>query len=515
MKEYLFRVEGVNLNPTVYDTSDISTIRGGGFYLLSRVGALGRQYGDNLITEGASSAVFLIATEKPDKVRWEMLQFLYGENQDIGTPISEMMFLVEYLENKGAFPELMAKLMGKVRLSQMQTPSLRLFPNSLASGIDVDKQPMGFDELNRVLPAHGRDKTKEKNLSEFTLNRRAQGKDLRGRIYKELLSGEMEGIRDYEFTDSLEELSKDDKQGNLNGKIAYIYIDGNKFGRLQRNFTTNQLREYDMKLKGFKKKFLAAILELVRWNKSFRTHDNKVRLETLLWGGDELKLVVPACLGWKVSSQFYELAETLDMKIKTKIEGREKVCELTYAMGLVFAHHKNPIRNIDQIAVELAETVKKELPTHENIKHPAYNRKIGNRMYYAVLESLETLPSDYPTFAKSRYGTDIGHQALTLVDIKALGEFARLLGEHFSRSRIHSIAQFSSVDTSGEYRETLQRGFDICEATEKDKEKLIQAIEKMTGTAIVNGLVKEGSVSQIYRWRQVAELWDYLTWKEK
>jgi hypothetical protein len=33
MHKFLFRAEAVNLMPTVYDTSDISTIRGGGFYL--------------------------------------------------------------------------------------------------------------------------------------------------------------------------------------------------------------------------------------------------------------------------------------------------------------------------------------------------------------------------------------------------------------------------------------------------------------------------------------------------
>jgi len=514
MKEYLFRVEGVNLNHTVYDTSDISTIRGGGFYLLSRVGALARKYSEYLITEGASTAVFKVTTENPEEFRQGMLRFLYGMNPDVGELIPEMMFLVEHLENRGSFPELMAQLMGKIRLTQIQSPSLRLFPDSLKPSREAKMKPMGFDALNRVLPANVSDERKG-NLSRFTHQRRGQGIILRERIYRELLAKEMGTIGDYEFTTNLQHLSKDDLQGNLSGKIAFIYMDGNKFGRLQRDFTMSQLCNYDTKIQDLKKKFLAAILRLSKENKSFFSHDRQVRLETLLWGGDELKLVVPAWLGWKVASLFYDLAEAEDMQIAAKIDDKEIICELTYAMGLVFANHNNPIRNVDQIAVDLADAVKTDLSTNKAFEYPAYNRKAGNRMYYAVLESFETLPSNYQTFVQSRYGREYAHQALSPEDIKSLSEFGELLDEYFSRSCLHSIAHACSADTAGEYHDALQRGLDICEADDKGKAKLIRAIENVTGTVIVNGVVKKGGISRIYRWRQVAELWDYLTWKEK
>ncbi|MDM8539457.1 hypothetical protein QUF90_00075 [Desulfococcaceae bacterium HSG9] len=512
MTEYFFRAEGVNLSPTVYDTSDISTIRGAGFYLLTRVGALARKYKQQLITEGASSAVFAITTENPDAVRQEMLCFLY-KDKTTGSPIREMMFLVEFIENTGDIPKLMAKLLGKIRMAQMQTASFRLFRKTLKSGYFNNGKIMGFDALNRVLPAH--QDTIKGGLSDFTHSRREQGKALRDEIYKELLADVKTSVPDYPVTNSLQVLAEDDKQGNLSGKIAYIYIDGNKFGALQQDFSVKQFREYDIKLQGFKKKFLAGILELVIENKSFLTTDHRVRLETLLWGGDELKLIVPAWMGWKVASLFFRLAESDEMKMETKINNENITCDLTYAMGLVFAHRNNPVRNIGQIAEELAETVKKELSEYKEFKYPAYTRASGNRMHYAVLESLESFPSDYADFIDSYYSQqDSRKLSLSPSEMDQLKAFAELCEEYFSHSSVHKIARTCSEKPGNEYYEALQRALDVCEADGKGRKKLTAAIEDVTGTVFVNEQIKKGSARKNIKWRQIAELWDYLKWKE-
>ena len=273
MSKYLFRAEAVNLNPTVYDTADISTIRGGGFYLLSRVNALAQstQYKDCLITEGASTAVFDIDTDKPEQVREDILKFLY-ESHDHSEPIKEMMFLVAYLEKQGDFPELMARLMGKIRVSQMQTACVRLFPETFKPSPKAIEHKKQFDQFNQVLPAHktAHKGNEKKHISKFTYYRRQQGSKLRQNIYKQLLKDVPDmNINDYDFTNELEELSQDENQGNLNGKIAYIYIDGNKFGKLQKKFAIKQFKAFDDQLQGFKQKLLAAILRLCRSHASF------------------------------------------------------------------------------------------------------------------------------------------------------------------------------------------------------------------------------------------------------
>ena len=504
MKQYLFRTEAVNLWPTVYDTSDISTIRGGGFYLLDRVRSLAQDsdFKENVITEGASTAVFEIESDNdPADIRNKMLAYLYdGENA-----IREMMFLVEYIENKGKFPELMAKLQGKIRTAQMQTPSIRIFSETLKpkSGTNPETgKQWTYDTLNRTLPAYKQDKLKGP-ISGFTYSRREQGKTLRKRIYERLLRDQDVSVEDYGFTDELEVLCNDPKQGNLNGKIAFIYIDGNKFGKLQRNFSKEELKRYDALLDGFKKRLLAGIINLAREDKSFMK-DNKIRLETLLWGGDEIKLIVPAWMGWKAALRFYEVADEMNMKMGEK--------ELTYAMGLVFAHHKNPIRNVSEIAEDMAQTVKDGLSSDQ-----AYQRSHGNRVHYAVLESLETLPKGYGQFAKDFYRVAPQELSLSPNEMRGLRDFAKSLDASFSRSKIYSVAQAWVSDSDKKdkkdkgYAEALQRGLDVCEVSAKKKEKLVHEIETITGTAFDEDKnVLEAKPEKGYRWLQVAELWDYL-----
>ncbi len=486
MAQYLFRVEAVNLATTIYDTSDISTIRGGGFYLLNRVHQLAARSGYQLITEGASTAVFKVDTNNPEKEKQGLLDSLYNGVSSI----KEMMFLVEYIEYGNNFQEALAKLMGKLRLAQMRSPCIRVFEDTLKPN-----GTMRFDEFNRVLPAHVHDNSKDKDISNFTYQRREQGKTLRQKIYAEMLKNSSISFAGYDFTDSLEELSSDPDQGNLSGKIAYIYVDGNKFGALQKEFSEEDFQDYDQKLQGFKRDFLSSILGLPANDPSFLA-GGKVRLETLLWGGDELKLIVPAWLGWKVASLFFSLANDPKMVMSRK--------DLTYAMGLVFAHHNNPIRNITRIAEELVHAVK------GGISDP-YKRDSGDRMGCLVLESLETLPASYETFCRDYYKTGPDKVTFSPGDMKAMQEFAALLKEGFPRSRVFKIAAAWARGNDTSYAELLDDGLDAYEGNTTQKNNLINAIQNVTQTDFINGKTQKTRAPGGYRWLQMAELFDYLT----
>ena len=506
MGNYLFRAEAVNLTPTVYDTSDISAIRGSGFYLLNRIHRLAENdnFREYLITEGASAAVFKINTDDPVSVRNNILEFLYGE-LDGEQPFKEMMFLVEYLkfDKKDNFREAMAGLMGKLRLSQMQSPTVRIFQNTLKPG-----KGMTFDGLNRVLPAHTYDNIKEVNISDFTHKRKNQGKPLRKAIYKDLLRNKEDlHLNDYDFTDSLEELSVDPAQGNLSGKIAYIHIDGNKFGALQSGFSEVDFREYDLKLQGFKKEFLSGILKLVRENRSFLSGKNKVRLETLLWGGDELKLVVPAWLGWKTAQLFFKLLWDDSKNMKMKLKGTEY--DLTYAMGLVLSHHKNPIRNISAIGEELVSSVKDSLSSDT-----VYKRAEGDRMYFMVLESLETLQGKYSGFCREYYGTESSELMLSPKGVREMQVIAKLLNRAFPRSRVYRIAAAWRANDSGSYTKLLADGLSSYAGPKEDRVRLAEQIKSFTGTAFDGEKPETTRARAGYRWLQLAELWDYLVWEE-
>ncbi|OGR26975.1 MAG: hypothetical protein A2277_19880 [Desulfobacterales bacterium RIFOXYA12_FULL_46_15] len=524
MTFYFFRAEAVNMTPTVYDTSDISTIRGAGFYLLDRIHTLSRdpEFHDGLITEGASAAVFQFDTDAPKDIRKKMLALLYSDlekkdrsgNSLKNPAIQGMTFLVEFMEHKSTFQKTMAALQGKIRVSQMQNPTIRIFPETLiSSGQSEEGKDLTFDALNRVLPAHETDGNKGA-LSRFTKIRRDQGIKLRKKIYGDLLKGHDIPEKELNFTNDLETLSRG--QGNLNGKIAYIYIDGNKFGKLQSALDQEALKEFDTVLDDFKKKFLACLIQYAIKTPAFRApgkYNDLIRLETLLWGGDEIKLIVPAWLGWTVATLFFKTASDLSLGFQDQ--------GLTFAMGMVLAHHTNPIQNLDDMAGLLVDAVKDGIKAGSPNDHPQYDRARGDRMHYAVLESLETLPQkDFQRFTEKQYQTSSRDMALNLETMKALQNFIRILkAAGFSRSRIHKIAtawlKEKNKGEAFEYKESLQRGLDLCQADEDLKTDLYHHISNITGTGInetgISSLIPERG----FRWLQIAELWDYLVWEEE
>lgn len=524
MTVYFFRAEAANMTPTMYDTSDISTIRGAGFYLLDRIHSLSREieFQSGLVTEGASAAVFKFNTDNPGAIREKMLTFLYNnfEKQDISGKqvksrvLPEMTFIVEFIEHKNSFQETMAELQGKIRVSQMQNPTIRIFPETLtSSGKSKDGKTRTFDALNRVLPARETD-TKKGEVSEFTKARRREGIYLRRKIYSELLEKHDIPETMLKFTDNLEELSKDPAQGNLNGKIAYIYIDGNKFGKLQGSLDEKALKEFDTALDTFKKEFLFRLIQYALENTNFLFNgngNNSIRLETLLWGGDEIKLIVPAWLGWTVANLFFQTASDLDLKFENK--------DLTYAMGMVLTHHKNPIRNIDEVAGMLVSSAKAGLKSKDEQAAPQYKRVWGDKMHYIVLESLETLPQkDYQTFTKKQYKARSCDLALSPGDMNTILNFTiALKNAEFSRSRIHKIAKAWLKKTfneeQSEYSLSLQRGLDLCNINKTQKDDLFTFISNVTGTTINESKIPSEIPEMGFRWLQIAELWDYIARK--
>ena len=97
-----------------------------------------------------------------------------------------------------------------------------------------------------------------------------------------------------------------------------------------------------------------------------------MRIETLLWGGDELIWVVPAWLGWNALCLFYQQA-------KTHIKFRGGT--LKHAAGLVFCHHNAPIHRVKSLAHDLAELAKEQ------------NRD-SNLIAYQVLKSFDHVGMD-------------------------------------------------------------------------------------------------------------------------
>lgn len=172
------------------------------------------------------------------------------------------------------------------------------------------------------------------------------------------------------FASSFEDIVDDPPKGlppNVAGKIAVVHLDGNGFGALRGEVHKRGGDEVVGRLSAdLQRKRGRLLARLLLWMLSPQMPtmrivkkasdepdepNERVRFETLLWGGDEMCFVLPAWHGW----QF--IGEIVD-EIGTWRVIDEPNRPLTYAIGMVFASAKTPIRDLRRAAADLSEAAK-------------------------------------------------------------------------------------------------------------------------------------------------------------
>lgn len=189
----------------------------------------------------------------------------------------------------------------------------------------------------------------------------------------------------------------------LEGKMAVFYADGNKFARIAWSCeNSTDLTKWDDYIKDQRKKLLAGIVTRANEYEHWKTPPigngpnagkRKIRLEILLWGGDELIFVVPGWCGIEFAQLFFEA--TKHMKYPRSEDGKSAAAEaddLTHACGMVFCHHQAPISGISKLAKKLADAVKK-----------SSDQKQENLLNWMVLESFDHAQADLDDLKKARY----------------------------------------------------------------------------------------------------------------
>ena len=172
---------------------------------------------------------------------------------------------------------------------------------------------------------------------------------------------------DLGFASSFEDIVADPPKGlppNVAGKLAVVHIDGNGFGALRGEVHKRGGDEAvgrlsaDLELK--RGRLLARLLSwmlaaerptmrIVR--KAKDEPDERLRFETLLWGGDEMCFVLPAWHGWDCIGEIED-----EIGAWRVIDEPDRA--LTCAVGMVFASAKTPIRDLRRAADHLAEAAK-------------------------------------------------------------------------------------------------------------------------------------------------------------
>ncbi|MEE8587684.1 MAG: hypothetical protein V3T83_22840 [Acidobacteriota bacterium] len=263
-----------------------------------------------------------------------------------------------------------------------------------------------------------------------------------------------------------------------------IYLDGNQFGRLKSKHCkrADLQAEFDLAVQRCRRKALQGLLEKIDSEDGWRIEINGealCRLETLLWGGDELIWVVPAWKGWDALASFYAASKDCAF-------GGER---LTHAGSLVFCSHKAPIHRITRLAKNLVSLV----------KGPRRQRQRQRNLYaYQVLETYDDVGVSLEDYRRQRW-PDFESEEGLILDGEAMGKLAGQVADiktAVPRRKLQRIAQ-TSLGGSGQ-KEAADR-----------LDKILEGILYKAAPEALDGL-NEAFGPGIPRWLHLADLWDYL-----
>ncbi|NOS89058.1 MAG: hypothetical protein HOP34_11070, partial [Methylococcaceae bacterium] len=471
---FYLRVEAVNLSHFIANTHDLSTIRGGNLllleamdrvetlilkkptqtaiklaYLVNQVNAINalqtptqteknkkknlkeqiKKLKDALqnertptITKGASWGLFLLYMTATDAS--ELHQEVINDFKT-DARYQHATFVVDLHPDNGDYKKDRDSVEALNHWQQLQSPSLAIRNTGIAC-CSIDK--LRPADSNKWLKDQQQD-----YVSESVGQRRDYGRKQKHQFYKNIT-----GIN-AKFTQDFGDLSRATHQGILADKIAVLYIDGNNFGKIQKSSdTAEKQKQFDQNTRAGREKVLTQILEKIRHEPDWLTGDDEVRLETLLWGGDEIMWVVPAWQGWFLANEFF---------IQAKQHITHNNATLTHAAGLVFCHHDAPIHRIQSLAKSLADLAKA-------------NRN-ENLLAYQILESFDHVGTALEAYRQKRLGT-LGQLPQLLVNAKDMTAIQTAMtqlknDDDFAKRKIYQILQAyqDNPQKAGQYLDKL------------------------------------------------------------
>ena len=450
---YLLYVEGVNILNVIEDTSQLSVRRGGSQYL--RYAAewvqafFSHQAQSHLIrnwyeiTLGASKGLFYFEADASALAQLQSLlnNLLSGSAsipdntlyQKYGAGLKYFTFLKQILpvthtlgalnllpasHDSAVLPlakienEQFAALEQAIQVisasQQFRQPTIQL-----AGSQSCHSAICAWDNLR---PANAkvevnRGKTKQAEVSEATKARFDFGRSMKSQLLIDILNnddcppviGDINSIGEGHYTDKQGSTLPLEGLGFTKDKVAVFYADGNQFGKIFSDCGSAEiLRDITHQLAKQRQTFLNVLCQelanSIYGHSYVRTHDSKgqlvaaLKLEVLLWGGDEITLVVPAWFGLRTVELFYQYAQQHDLILS------DEKRPFSYASGLVFSQANTSVNRLEKVAKELAELVKDQ--KSRVAKGASVKQRVDavSGCAYAVFESV-----DFPTQPVSDY----------------------------------------------------------------------------------------------------------------
>jgi hypothetical protein len=493
MPKFYLRLEGVNIDNFVTDTKDLSTIRGGGLILLNSIKDVQENFPQlQPVSTGASSGLFEFEATDEEAAK-DVLKSI-RKYLDDDPKYKHATFVLDVLAagDEKDFVRDKETLIAHNRWRQMRSPTIAIPQHNSNSNVTAcAKNLLRPSEHKIKLPEN-----KTEWVSKSVKVRRSYGRKQKQEFYEGQIGSEV----GYLFTNEFNELAKDGQTKNVSYKMAVIYIDGNKFGKLQKDKCQNVplQRQFDEYIREERRELLAKLIEKMKSNLDSWLSDGKLRLETLLWGGDEIIWVVPAWQGWKTIELFYQQAHAKNWNF----EGTP----LTHSAGIVFCNHKAPIHRVRKLAEELANSVKEK--TESN----------GNYFAYEILESFDHIGRDVEEYRKERVPvslpSDEGTKALILDgDVvfkndngESVIEIVSKLKDKLPRRRLSNIVK--ELLKAGRQEEVKKQVREFLGEMKDSRGELRKLFVKFGGTS--SGNDETDYVEQPMIWMHLNALWDYL-----
>jgi hypothetical protein len=473
------RIDAVNIYNTIEDTEDLSTRRGSALMLLEAISALPTKFTSLApISTGASAGFFAVKDgQNADALCQDIRTHLH-----IDQLYKNGTFMVtQVTANETSFAQQSEQAIANNRWAQMQ---------SLSFSAEVLTAGHGVCQLSQKQATP----TASATWGASVVARKDEGKGQRSLFYARWT----ERVEHYQdkFTDDFATLSGGwtGATGNLDHKIAVFYADGNDFGRrLAACKDAEKLATFDAAIKDARKSMLIALLDEAQKDTAWKTEEGKqIRLETLLWGGDELMLVVPAWKGLELAQFFFKHIEKMEWQGEA----------LTHACGLVFAHHNAPISRITRLAQNLAEQGKLKTRT-------------ASTLTWTVLESFDHIGNDMAYFLERRYAvkeTQPNWECLLLAPdaLNALCTYLPPIKKHLPRSSITRIVRMLATVQGACNDPLVKRSYDNIYGALEDQQKndfnqLWRALQ-----AEPCDWTGEPSAKDLSAWVKLIELWDYV-----
>lgn len=537
--DWVLRIEAVNLSASVFNTSDLSTMRGASLALEEACEVMGpaveravhdRCYVEQIYAGGAQAAYLLsdcsesLLEDVAQQMRQSLAAGLLGDG-DVALPTGELCWVVDYQgavggdENVAVDAAMLKSRFRQMRMpslpsvESMQTPagmSLRqrqglLCPIDTARPIDPNAsiwvRPGQFNavELRRQTRS-GKVVSVEHQVASRTKMLRDYGRQARQRLYGKRYGFTWLGqVRFSESFQDLVDSPPPDQPLSARNKMAVFYLDGAGFGALReqvglRKFS-NYLRDLyiDTLLQGVLRYYDAGWRSdrdryaLFRYDHADTDSDPQAfyRFETLFLGGEDWCFVTPGWLASEITEVVFDLLEKFNAE-------QEQSAGLR--LGVLICPIKTPIRRAKDLAHNLCDGARAIMGAGG----------VASAIDIEIMESVDIPDEALADQRRRRLGRSGPEEFCFDADHwhESTSRYRSL--EDLPRSQLHRLIE-ATTDKS---EDAAEAAVAECLAHAPDAKRVIDSFVQSTRASSLSDALPGGG-DLAFRLKRLYELWDY------